>query len=86
MGFVGQKMLGQKTVDQSRGLAAIGRGALGDDHSHRQTVSIDSQMQFGVQAAFGAGKVLVPPFAPAAGLHRPLTAAQWDRGLSANSL
>ena len=66
IGLIGKKAVGQNAVNESFGLAAIGRRDMSDDQPDRQSMCIDRQMQFGVQTALGACKRLVPPFAPAA--------------------
>jgi hypothetical protein len=66
IGFVGHEAIAWHPFDQGFSLGAIGHIASGDDHLHRQAEGVNGQMQLGVQAAFGAGEALVPPFAPAA--------------------
>jgi hypothetical protein len=66
IGFVCHEASAWQPLDQRLGLCAISHIAIGDDQLHGQAKGIDGQMQFGVQAALGAGKALVPRFAPAA--------------------
>ena len=66
IGFVDQKVIRRQAPDQGLGLCTVCDSSGRDFQTHRQAMTVHSNMEPGVQATFGATRILVSPFAPAA--------------------